>query len=117
DYFGSNGVAAVESAIKILNDVPPASAIVLTNFGLDSLRRNYRAEAQHLLDLKSVTLSLLLEHLGLAQPQRSLFALRRTDPIFESFPDELWWPEGTIPNLIVERNFDPETLAPSHQVN
>src|SRR6266404_2657358 len=27
DYFGSNGVAAVESAIAIRNQVPPASAI------------------------------------------------------------------------------------------
>jgi hypothetical protein len=25
DYFGTNGVAAVESAIKILNDLPPKS--------------------------------------------------------------------------------------------
>src|SRR5262245_51899616 len=32
DYFGSNGVAAVESAIQILNNLPPASQIVLTNF-------------------------------------------------------------------------------------
>src|SRR6266404_4804702 len=27
DYFGSNGVAAVESAIQVLNDLPPASTI------------------------------------------------------------------------------------------
>ena len=28
DYFGTNGVAAVEGAIQILNDLPPASSIV-----------------------------------------------------------------------------------------
>ena len=32
NYFGSNGVAAVESAIQILNDLPPASQIALTNY-------------------------------------------------------------------------------------
>jgi len=31
DYFGTNGVAAVEGAFQILNDLPPASQIVLTN--------------------------------------------------------------------------------------
>src|SRR5947207_9309804 len=34
DYFGSNGVAAVESAIQILNDLPPASQIVISNYPL-----------------------------------------------------------------------------------
>src|SRR5580700_3475220 len=34
DYFGTNGVAAVESAIQILNDLPPASQVVLTNYQL-----------------------------------------------------------------------------------
>jgi hypothetical protein len=32
EYFGTNGVAAVEAAIQILNDVPPASSVVLTNY-------------------------------------------------------------------------------------
>jgi carbohydrate-binding DOMON domain-containing protein len=27
DYFGSNGVAAIESAITILNSLPPASSL------------------------------------------------------------------------------------------
>src|SRR5262249_11692352 len=44
DYFGSNGVAAVEGAIQILNDLPPASALMLTNFPLDTARYNYTAE-------------------------------------------------------------------------
>ena len=34
DYFGSNGVAAVEGAIGILNALPPASSVVLTNYPL-----------------------------------------------------------------------------------
>src|SRR5277367_6213123 len=32
NFFGTNGVAAVEGAIQILNDLPPASGVVLTNY-------------------------------------------------------------------------------------
>ena len=60
DYFGTNGVAAVESAIQILNDLPPASQIVLTNYPFNSQSENFAAAAQSLYDLKSETLSLLL---------------------------------------------------------
>ncbi len=116
DYFGSNGVTAVEGAIQILNDLPPASGIVLTNFPTYAAGYNYAAQAEQLFDLKSVTLSLLLEQMGLAQPQRNIFDLLRFDPILMR-TDESTWPTGTIPNLIIERNFDPETLLPSHYVN
>ena len=57
DFFGSNGVAAVEGAIQILNDLPQASQMVLTNFPQLTMRLNYQAQAQSLLDLKSTTLS------------------------------------------------------------
>lgn len=120
DYFGSNGVEAVESAMNILNSLPPASALVLTDYPLSAGYRNYQAEAQNLCDLKSATLSLLVEHLGLAQPIRSIFLLRKWDPILSS----LWylgagppWPDGAVPNLIAERNFDPQTLTSTNVVN
>src|SRR5712671_2804685 len=32
DFFGSNGVAAVEGAIKVINDLPPASNLFVTNY-------------------------------------------------------------------------------------
>src|ERR1022692_1841493 len=60
DYFGSNGVAAVQSAILILNELPPASQLVPANYPRDSQAMNYQADAQSLFDLKSETLSLLL---------------------------------------------------------
>jgi hypothetical protein len=116
DYFGSNGVAAVEGAIQILKDLPPASALVLTNFPLDAARFNYTATALQFFDLKAATLPLLLEQMGLAPPTRNIFDLRKFDPVLIN-TDESTWPPGTIPNLIVERNFDPETLMPSHSVN
>lgn len=117
DYFGTNGVAAVESAIQVLNDLPPASDIVLTNYPFESQQINYQAQSLSLYDLKSETLSLLLEQMGLATPTRYVFALRRWDPIFLTYPYELEWPDGTIPYYIVQRNFDPDTLAPSEYVN
>ena len=45
DYFGSNGVAAVEQAIQVLNDLLLASGIVLTNYPLESKRVNFHAYA------------------------------------------------------------------------
>jgi hypothetical protein len=120
DFFGSNGVAAVESAIKVLNDLPPASQIVLSNFPSICSRHNYAAEALWLVDLKSATLSALVEHLGLAQPQRNLFVVRRWDPFLTDCPYcyyEYPWPTGTIPFYIQMRNFDPVTLCPTTWLN
>lgn len=37
DYFGLKGVAAVESAIQILNELPPASKLVVTNYPFYSM--------------------------------------------------------------------------------
>ena len=73
DFFGTNGVAAVESAIEILNDLPPASAIELTNYPFASLQTSPSTQAQSLLDLKSQTLQLLLEQMGLAPPIRNIY--------------------------------------------
>jgi hypothetical protein len=122
DFFGSNGVAAVESAIQVLNDLPRASDIVLTNYPFQSSRINWGAENPLLIDLKSATLYLLIEHLGLAQPVRNVFDLRRWSTVLvpadtNAFSDESSWVEGIIPNFIVERNFDPDTLLPSHWVD
>jgi len=122
DYFGSNGVAAVEQAIGVINDLPPASSIVLTNFPLESMRVNPLAAAQNQYDLKSATLGLLLEQMGLADPIRYVFTLRQFD--WNHFlignywyMDEATWPPGTIPEYVLERGFDPETLTTSHYVN
>ncbi len=117
DFFGTNGVAAVEGAIQILNNLPPASQMASTNYPVNSGAVNYSAEAQNLYDLKSQTLSLLLEQMGLAQPTRYIFVLKQWNPIFLTDPSEGEWPAGTIPNYIVQRNFDPQTLLPIDSVN
>ena len=130
DFFGTNGVAAVENAIQILNNLPPASQIVLTNFSLDSTHVNYEAQSLSLYDLKSETLSLLLEQMGLTQPTRYIFMLNGWNPSlffyqpqYGSFsenvelPNPFTDPGDNIINFLVERNFDPETLTWSPYVN
>ena len=117
DFFGSNGVAAVEAAIQTLNDLPSASETALTNFPLNTASVNYGAEQKNCFDLKSITLQLLLAQMGLAPSVQSIFVLRTWDPIFLTSPEEAFWPQGTIPNLIDERSFDPSTLSPTHVIN
>src|SRR5438046_7198070 len=60
EFFGSNGVAAVESAIDVLNNLPPASELDPANYPTQVIRVNFEAASQGLIDLKSVTMFLLL---------------------------------------------------------
>jgi hypothetical protein len=106
DYFGSNGVAAVESAISILNSLPPVSELSVSNYPLAATSFNYQAQAEGLFDLKSQTLALLLEQLGLATPTRFTFCVR-------SFGIVGGEPQVTV----VQRNYDPYAWSPSAQVN
>jgi hypothetical protein len=108
DYFGSSGVAAVEAAIGILNALPPVSSIDLTNYPQQISRVNYSAQACHLLDVKSATVLLLLEQMGLADPERYIFTIRD----FQQY--------GTGTNFaftVIERNFDAATAQPSTYLN
>lgn len=114
--FGTEGVSAVEQAIQIFNDLRAASAMVLTNSGMNTRWPNYTANAQNLLDLRSAAMAILIEQLGLAEPERSVFVLHRWDPSVSSL-DEAAWPQGSIPEFIWRRNFDPESLSATHWIN
>lgn len=107
DYFGSNGVAAVEAAMQILNQVPPASQVNLQSYPVNPWRMNYVAQAAHLTDLKSTTLTLMLEQMGLASPTRYTFCIRDYQPIGGS----------NYSFYVVQRNFDSVTAQPSAFVN
>lgn len=66
DYFGTEGVAAVDSAMKVLNALPSASSANLDNFLTDGAQQvNYTAQASELMDLKSTVLWMMIEHMGL----------------------------------------------------
>jgi len=106
NFFGTNGVTAVEGAIQILNALPPASSIEFTNYPYGSEVINAEAQAASLYDLQSATLSLLLEQLGLASPTRYAYVL------------QYWVPDnGNQLFYVTMRNYDPETLSPTAWVN
>jgi hypothetical protein len=116
DYFGSNGVQAVESAFAMLNALPLTSEprAVLSDFPDSSTRENFLARADGLYDVRSVALSAALEQLGLAQPTRYIFCIRKWDPaLFNLSPLAV----GVLPDIISYRNFDPITLSATSYVN
>ena len=77
DYFGSNGVFAIEQAMAILNGVSNVSSYSasLSEVPQEATRFNFRARALGLLDLKSAALHALVEKLGLADPVRYTWCL------------------------------------------
>jgi len=77
DFFGANGVAAVDQAFAILNNLKPVSSYSpdLSEIPLEAQRINHTAAALNLIDLKSMTLALLMEQLGLADPVRYTWAM------------------------------------------
>ncbi len=77
DFFGARGLEAVDSAMAILNNLSPLSSYSadLSEFPLESRRQNFRASALRLADMKSHTLSVMLEQLGLADPIRYVWDL------------------------------------------
>lgn len=112
DYFGSNGVKAVEQAIAIMNRLPRVSraSADLSEFLTDDAARSHeRAGAVNMLDLKSATLAILIEHRGL-KGERHVFDLRQ-----RSVPPGA--PPCTFQYTTIVRNFDPVTFALSRYVN
>ena len=112
NYFGSNGVVAVEQAIAIMNSVSNLSSYSasMADQPLEATRFNYQAQALSLLDLKTSALSWMVEELGLANPVRYTWTLRSRDPIAGL----------TCPFMVytvIKRNFDPETFQPTSYVN
>lgn len=108
NYFGSNGVAAIEQAIKIINDLPPASEIDVNQYPTYTTRVNYRASALLLTDVKSMALHAILQNLGCASPESYTWTMRKLT--HDS--------SGTIPYFnVIKRNFDPISNEESSFVN
>lgn len=111
DFFGSNGVVAVDSAFSLVNNAFTNNPSGLTN-GLDGYSANlqefadnaqslnFEAQALGLTDLKSSTMNLLMEQLGLADPDRYVWTLHdRFLPSGGKCPIDMLY-------LVVQRNFD-----------
>jgi hypothetical protein len=112
DYFGDKGVAAVEQAIAILNGLTNFSqySAGLTEVPLETRRVNFRAQALHLFDLKSVALYLTLEELGFAEPDRYVWTLRT----------RAVQPGLTCPWMVygvIKWSFDPVNFQPTSYLN
>lgn len=112
DYFGSNGLAAVQSAFNVMNSTFTNNPTGMTNgldgysptlseFPFETRHINYQAQALGMFDLKSFTLGILVRQMGLADPVQYTWTLHdRSGPL----------PGFTCPAgmeyLVVQRNFD-----------
>jgi hypothetical protein len=109
DYFGSQGVAAVDSAMAEMNSLPSANSAQLSKFlTQDNQAINYTAQALALTDIKSTVMSIMLEHMGLIGEThvwdlRARVAQPNTTCEFEY--------------AVINRNYDPVTYNPSAYVN
>ena len=111
NFFGSNGVVAIDQAFTIMNNCltnVDGYSSALTEFPLTSQSLNYDASALSLSDLKSETLGALVEQMGLANPLRFAWTLHDRYPVPNS-------PPCTFDYLVVQRNYD-ITASPLNQV-
>jgi hypothetical protein len=111
NYFGSNGLAAVDQAFAIINNLNNVDSYspTLAEWPFQSSRVNERADAIGLLDLKSVLLHAIVEQLGMAEPDRYVWTLRARVP-------GIACPITAIYGVI-QRNFDPVSFQPSSYIN
>jgi hypothetical protein len=128
DYFGSNGVVAVDQACATLNNVfanTNVPAVItngidaysagLTEFPLNTENVNYQAQNLLLIDLKSEVLALLTEQLGLADAVRYTWCLhnRYTGAPNSTCPSG--GPGMGVEYTVIQRNFD-ITASPLNQL-
>jgi hypothetical protein len=108
NYFGLRGLQEIQKAVDILNALPSADTVNINDYPTSAQRINYRAQALGLFDLKSIALSVLVNHMGLTDPTRFVFTLR-----------ERWI--GPIPGptnyYVIKRNLDPDTWVYSSYIN
>ncbi len=108
-YFGTEGMKAIDAAMRVLNELPGTSKMSedLSEFPLNTAHINYEAAQLGLTDLKSGALALMMEEVGLADPIRWNFAIRNRINLPGDF--------GIY--TITRFNFDPQTVTPSSYVN
>lgn len=78
NFFGAQGVTALDNAFAIFNSVTNVNSYStnLLEFPFSAERVNQRAQALSLMDLKSEVMGLMTEQLGLFQPVRAVWMLR-----------------------------------------
>ncbi len=99
EFFGSNGVWAVDQAFAILNNLSNVDLYTpdLSEVPLEAKRFNPTAGALNLMDLKSEVLNLILEQMGVADSIRFTWTLH--DRVGANCPVGMQY-------LVTKRNFD-----------
>ena len=114
DFFGSSGSDAIDQAFSIVNNSLTnvnASSTALTEFPLNSGAVNYQASAMNLRDLKSQTMTMIMEQLGLTDPVRYVWCMHnRFQEPGAPMPCPLF-----MEYEVVMRNFD-ITASPLNQL-
>lgn len=99
DFFGTNGANALRSTFAVLNSLTNVDnySPQLSEFPLETRHINFTAQTLGLFDVKSFTLGILAEQMGLADPVEWTWTLhdRNGTPC----------PAG-MAYLVVQRNFD-----------
>ncbi len=102
DYFGTDGATSVDAAFTILNSLTNVDSYSqqLSEFPIETRQQNYQAQALGLFDLKSFTLGLMMQQVGLADPVHYSWTLHnRYLPSGGSCPISMEY-------SVVQRNFD-----------
>lgn len=111
EYFGTNGIAAIEGGLKWFNDLPAGSAMSqnLAEYPLNTRQFNFAARGMSLIDLRSQAMATLMEEMGIGNPERFVWTVRFVRPLnpFPPFADV----------TVAKQNFDPVSLRPSSYVN
>jgi hypothetical protein len=119
NYFGTNGMAAIDRAMLFFNGVTSNGVNRITHDGtqlivdgrrvpFDTRFRNFELQTLGLRDLKSHAMSLVIEELGLAESERWIWALagRGTfgDPAITNY-------------AVTKLSYDPITRQPTSVIN
>ena len=120
-FFGEQGIAAVNDAMNVLNDFfnpqdgsyEGVSAMNLTKQGFggnfNTAWVNGAARQENLIDVKSLTLGMMVNYLGLGNPYR--YAFTATNAII---------PNAALSGAIFSvalKNYDPRALTESDMIN
>ena len=118
NYFGTEGMDAVHEAAEVLNDFfvndvyQGMSNLDLEKHGFSGNYNtawiNTTAQNAQVIDIKSLTLGMMVHHLGLGNPHRHAFTIVGETPN----------PTGTKINISVAlRNYDPKTHLETDVIN
>ncbi|HJO54619.1 MAG TPA: hypothetical protein QF373_08955, partial [Verrucomicrobiota bacterium] len=120
-FFGQEGIDAVDDAMRVINDyfIPEdgsyrgVSSLNLAKHGFggnfNTAWLNSTAANENLIDIKSLTLGMMVNYLGLGNPYR--YAFTATNSLV---------PNAAVSGAIFSvalKNFDPITLAKSDRIN